>query len=67
MKSGNTIGMLLLASGIGFIAGILLAPDKGAHTRQKLADKAKKLASALDPDFAEHAKRQEEYEALLGL
>lgn len=48
-----------LAAGIaaGAIAGILLAPDKGTATRQKINEEGKKLADNLKKRF-EQAKDQ---------
>ncbi|MNJ86374.1 YtxH-like protein [compost metagenome] len=46
-KSGNVskvVGALVAGAAIGVATGILLAPDKGKKTREKLLDDAKDLA-----------------------
>jgi gas vesicle protein len=48
--SNNTSKILTaLAAGIaiGGVLGILFAPDKGEHTRKKIADNGKKLSDSL--------------------
>lgn len=75
----NTLGALLFGAGIGFIAGILLAPDSGAETRRKLKKGARNMTEDLKENFSamltelsesttrEHANQQEEYDMLLGI
>ncbi len=48
---------ILLMGLIGFVAGILLAPDKGTVTREKLKDKADKFADEATRK-TDHAKRK---------
>lgn len=48
MTNTNKI-LTALATGvvIGGVLGVLFAPDKGEHTRQKIADGSKKLSDSL--------------------
>lgn len=49
-KSGNVskvVGSLVAGAAVGLAAGILLAPDKGKKTREKLLEDAKDLADKL--------------------
>lgn len=49
-KSGNVskvIGSLVAGAAVGLAAGILLAPDKGKKTREKLLEDAKELTDKL--------------------
>lgn len=43
----NTILAILAGTAIGAILGILYAPDKGANTRQKIADQAAATQSSI--------------------
>jgi gas vesicle protein len=43
----KSLFLLLGGMAVGALIGILLAPDKGSATRQKLADKGKKLMDEL--------------------
>ena len=38
--SGNTFLGLVVGAAVGAVLGILYAPDKGIHTRQRLSDEA---------------------------
>ena len=51
---GNTKWMLGFIAGVaaGAIAGILLAPDSGAATRKKIADKAGDLSNELKDNIS---------------
>jgi len=44
MKSENFITGVFIGAIAGLAAGILLAPDKGSETRQKIIDKGEDLA-----------------------
>ncbi len=48
---------ILLMGLIGFVAGILLAPDKGTITRERLKEKADKFADETTKK-TDHAKRK---------
>jgi gas vesicle protein len=39
MKKNDTFGFMLLAFGVGVLAGILLAPNSGNQTRKELSAK----------------------------
>jgi len=39
MKKGDVFGFMLLALGIGVVAGILIAPQSGKETRKELSEK----------------------------
>ncbi len=47
-KTQSTLFALVAGFAIGAVAGILLAPDNGEKTRQKLAKKAEDLKKELD-------------------
>jgi gas vesicle protein len=53
MKSSSKIGLFSFIAGaaIGAIAGILLAPDKGSVTREKLKKQAKDLGENLNEKY----------------
>jgi len=42
MKKGDVFGFILLALGVGAVAGILLAPRSGKETRRDLSEKFEK-------------------------
>lgn len=55
-KSGNTLIAFLAGAAAGAILGILYAPEKGEHTRQKLSfqlEKYKDLLQRLVNDFVD--------------
>jgi len=69
-NTGNILGAFFIGAGIGAIIGILLAPDKGSATREKLVKGAKDLAGNFKNKIAEfgespldleHRNRQEFY------
>lgn len=43
--SAKVIGGFLAGAALGAVAGILLAPDSGSNTRNKVADESKKLTN----------------------
>ena len=45
--SAKILGGFLAGAAIGAIAGILLAPDSGANTRQRVLDESKRLTDQL--------------------
>ena len=53
MKSSSQIALFTFIAGaaVGAIAGILLAPDKGSVTRDKLKTKAKDLGENLNEKY----------------
>lgn len=55
MKSDGSKILLAFVAGAaaGVVAGLLLAPDSGANTRAKLAQKAKDLESDLEDTIKE--------------
>jgi len=46
-NTAKIIAAFAIGAAAGAIAGILLAPDKGAETRRKLGEEGKKLAEGL--------------------
>ena len=46
-NSENTFLGVLAGTAIGIVLGILIAPDKGANTRQKISDEALKTKQKL--------------------
>jgi len=51
MKASKLILLMLAGAAAGAVAGLLFAPDEGAETRRKIANKAKKIKD----DFADKA------------
>lgn len=47
-SGGNVILGTLVGAAVGFAAGILLAPAKGAETRENLADKSDDLKDSIN-------------------
>lgn len=50
MNSKKILSALFLGAGIGLVAGVLLAPDKGSETLKKLSNGAKDRFSRLKGD-----------------
>lgn len=50
-NAGNTLLALLAGAAIGVVAGILLAPDKGSKTREKIKDGFEKAKNNLKKKF----------------
>lgn len=50
-NTGNTVIALLAGAAIGAVAGILLAPDKGSKTREKIKDGFDKAKHNLKKKF----------------
>ena len=46
-------GTIVLGVLLGAAAGVLLAPDKGSKTRQKLKDEARDIKDKISEDFKE--------------
>jgi gas vesicle protein len=64
MNTGKVILGVIAGASIGAIAGILLAPDKGAATRKKIVDHTNDLRSILNDwatDFIESMKNAGEH------
>lgn len=73
-NSGSILSAFLIGAGIGAVAGLLLAPEKGSDTRKKLVKGAQDLVENLKhkalelkeelehPGDLEHRNRQEFYE-----
>ena len=53
MKSKKIIAAVLLGAAAGAIAGILLAPDKGSATREKIKEAGKDLKNNFKDKFNE--------------
>ncbi|MFV0345006.1 MAG: YtxH domain-containing protein [Bacteroidales bacterium] len=47
-NSSSTLVGIVAGAALGFVAGILLAPEKGEDTRKKIGDKAKHLKDEMD-------------------
>jgi gas vesicle protein len=60
-NTGNTLIALLAGAAIGAVAGILMAPDKGSKTREKIKDSFEKAKGNLKKKFDV----EETYEDLL--
>lgn len=60
-NTGNTLIALLAGAAIGAVAGILMAPDKGSKTREKIKDSFEKAKDNLKKKFDV----EETYEDLL--
>jgi gas vesicle protein len=50
-KSGVFLWGLVIGAAAGALAGILLAPDKGSATREKMKKKVEDLKDKLDETF----------------
>lgn len=46
-SNGKLIMALLAGAAAGVVIGLLIAPEKGSATRERLADTAKKLADTI--------------------
>lgn len=51
--TGKLLGAVLLGAIVGGALGILLAPDKGSNTRQKIADKGDDFAQTMKKQFTD--------------
>ncbi len=47
-NGGSILAGLIIGAAAGLVAGVLIAPDKGEETRDKLNKKAKKYKKDLD-------------------
>ena len=53
MKGSKTILGFIAGVSIGAIAGILLSPEKGSDTRQKIADRTSEFGNSLKDCFTD--------------
>lgn len=51
MSNSKTVLGFVAGAAVGALAGILLAPDKGANTRKKIAGKAGDVSESLKSSF----------------
>jgi gas vesicle protein len=64
MKSKKIIAAVLLGAAAGAIAGILLAPDKGSVTREKIKEAGEDLKDTFKDKFNEFVDSvKEKYES----
>lgn len=64
MSTGKFILGLVAGASIGTLAGILLAPDKGASTRRKIVEHTNDLRTLLNDwatDFIDNLKRPDDF------
>jgi gas vesicle protein len=54
MKLSNAVILLLSGAALGALAGLLMAPDEGAKTREKWLKKAKKYTKDLEDKASEY-------------
>ncbi|MFV0483243.1 MAG: YtxH domain-containing protein [Bacteroidales bacterium] len=47
-NSSSTLVGIVAGAALGFVAGVLLAPERGEETRKKIGDKAKHLKDEMD-------------------
>ncbi|MFV0507386.1 MAG: YtxH domain-containing protein [Bacteroidales bacterium] len=52
-NSSSALVGIIAGAALGFVAGIILAPEKGEDTRRKIGDKAKHLKDELDKKLEE--------------
>ncbi len=57
----QTLLALLVGAAAGVVAGLLLAPDSGEKTRQKLADNADVIKKDLESSWETNSKKIREY------
>jgi gas vesicle protein len=53
MSSSKTLLGFVAGAAVGALAGILLAPEKGADTRQKISSKTSDLADSVKTSFGD--------------
>lgn len=64
--TGKVITGILVGATVGIVTGILIAPDSGKRTREKLANKAKELKTKMEDTLDEaKAAYNKEVEALM--
>ena len=51
MSNTKTVLGFVAGAAVGALAGILLAPDKGANTRKKISNKAEGISDSLKSSF----------------
>jgi gas vesicle protein len=64
--TGKVFTGILVGASVGIITGILIAPDSGKRTREKLANKAKELKTRVEDTLDEaKAAYNKEVESLM--
>ncbi len=64
-KVGSFLGVAIASVAIGAVAGLLLAPDDGVHTRRKIVKQGKKLIGAVNDHIDEGKETLEDMKDVL--
>jgi gas vesicle protein len=64
-RVGNILAVAITSAAVGALAGILLAPDDGLHTRRKIMKQGKKLIGSVNDHIDEGMETLEDMKDVL--
>jgi gas vesicle protein len=64
-KAGSILAVAITSAAVGAIAGLLLAPDDGLHTRRKIMKHGKKLIGSVNDHLDEGRETLEDMKDVL--